>query len=71
MNQLFGLQHRRSEKSVESAVNKKVGEKNENLFSFPSLNRNFALSFRIARRYFRSLTFYVANQIIGSSFSIV
>ena len=35
---------------------KKVGEKNENLFSFPSLNRNFALSFRLARRYFRSLT---------------
>jgi hypothetical protein len=26
---------------------KKVGEKNENLFSFPSLNRNFALSFSL------------------------
>ena len=43
--------------------------KNENLFSFPSLNRNFALSFRLARRYFRSkilkLIWYFAHLFVS------
>ena len=46
-----------------------MGEKNENLFSFPSLNRNFALSFRLARRYFRSkilkLIWYFAHLFVS------
>ena len=43
--------------------------RNENLFSFPSLNRNFALSFRLARRYFRSkilkLIWYFAHLFVS------
>ena len=49
-----------------------MGEKNENLFSFPSLNRNFALSFRLARRYFRSkilkLIWYFAHLFVSFTY---